>query len=567
LTSENKSILRTNRINDFTKKGDVMKRVGRLWVSVLMVVSLGVTLNVICPGKSAAATSHKPEGTVVVAVGTFGNEAFFPSEASAPELNLISGVWECLIHRKPGARELIPGLAERWTVADNGRTYTFFLRKGIPFHDNWGEFTAEDVKFSTEVVMKPESKSLIARSLRDNIASIEIINPYQVVFRCKTTWVEFPYMFASINSYVPMLSKKHVEKVGEKAAARHPVGTGPYKFVEWKVGESVKMEALESHWRQVPYFRTLILKVVPEESTRLAMLRTGEADIMDLSLNFKEEVERAGLKVLKNPDAQFCQIYLCGQILPTRESYDPKLPWVGDYKDPASQERAKKVRMALNLAVDRQAIVDSVFKGEAEIQAVPMFPKMWWPADVKPYPFDPARAKNLLTEAGYPNGFEMTLKLMSRVGSQEGPIYGEAVAVMWEKHLGIKVKRELVDFGVLRPLLAARKSPWAFTGDVTLWDEPFMLMGNAHTIKSPLLYGSPESEETTTLTETATTTFDAAKRRTLNEKIIKFYYDNYSTVPLCSKSATWGATKKIGGWELVRGSYYPHYFEYISPAK
>jgi len=126
--------------------------------------------------------------------------------------------------------------------------------------------------------MKPESKSLIARSLRDNIASIEIINPYQVVFRCKTTWVEFPYMFASIKQLRSDAFQEARRKGWREGGGQASCGNRPYKFVEWKVGESGKMEALESHWRQVPYFKTLILKVVPEESTRLAMLRTGEAD-------------------------------------------------------------------------------------------------------------------------------------------------------------------------------------------------------------------------------------------------------------------------------------------------
>jgi ABC-type transport system substrate-binding protein len=138
---------------------------------------------------------------------------------------------------------------------------------------------------------------------------------------------------------------------------------------------------------------------------------------------------------------------------------------------------------------------------------------------------------------------------------------------MWEKHLGIKVKREMAEFAILRPQLAARKSPWAFTGDVTLWDEPFMIMGSGHTINSPLLYGSPESVETTRLVHQAAATFDDNERRKLNEAIAKYYYDNYSAIPIAGKKATWGAGKKVSDWKFVRGSSYPHYYEYIVPAQ
>jgi peptide/nickel transport system substrate-binding protein len=545
------------------------KRLLVKWLCSLFIITMFWGFVSGSPCNAIAASTYKPQGTLVIAVASFGNEAFFPTQASVPELSLMSSTWESLINSKPGSRELFPGLAERWTVSDGGRTYTFYLRKGIQFHGGWGEFTAEDAKYSIEVLMKPGSKGLVSPVLNENVDNIRIVNPYQIVLNLKKPWVDLPYTLVGHRSQVPMLSKKHVEKVGEKEAARHPIGTGPYKFVDWKVGEYIKLEALDSHWRQVPFFKTVILKVVPEEAARIAMLRTGETDLAEMSLAFKEEVERAGLKVFTYPNGIFCQIWLSGQVLPTRKFYDPKLPWVGDYKDGASQERAKKVRMAMNLAVDRKAIIDGIFKGMAEPSAVAgSFDKSWWPTGMKPYPYDPAAAKRLLAEAGYPNGFEMTLKLVSMPGRPEGPLYGEAVAQMWEKTLGLKVKRETADYSVmLRPLLTARNSNWGWTGDTTFFDEPFMLLTRSHLTTSPFLFPGLESHEIDSLVEAASQEFDAEKRRKINQAIGTWYYDRYSHVPLCIKSIIWGVSKQVGEWPIIPGNSYPHNFEYITPTK
>jgi peptide/nickel transport system substrate-binding protein len=539
------------------------------WSVLFLVVIAVITFGTLLMPEITTAQARKPTGTVVIAVGTFGNEVFFPNQASVPELSLMSSLWDSLVNMKPGARDLIPGLAERWTHSNDGKTYTFFLRKGVPFHDDWGEFTAEDAKFSIELIMKPESKALRAGYFRQNVESIRVVNPYQLVIQLKSPNVELPYVLANHRNEVPMLCKKHVEKVGDKEAAKHPVGTGPYKFLEWRVGEYIKMEALDNHWRQVASFKNLVLRAVPEEASRVAMLRAGEADIAEISLAFKEEVEKGGLKILRSPGSAYCQIWLCGQVLPTRPNYDPKLPWVGDYKDPASQERAKKVRMALNWAIDRNAIIDSIFKGEAEITAVQgSFDRRYYPSDMKPYSYDPAGAKRLLAEAGYPNGFEMTLMLATMPGRLDGPLYGEAVAQMWEKNLGLKVRRKVADYAAeLRPLLSARNANWAWTGDVIRFDEPFMLLTSGHLTTNPLLYGGIESPEIDALVDSAAREFDPEKRFKINQAIGKWYYDHSSAVPICSKSGLWGLGKKVADWSLVPGNPYPHFYEYVVPAR
>src|SRR5262249_48955782 len=156
----------------------------------------------------------------------------------------------------------------------------------------------------------------------------------------------------------------------------------------------------------------------------------------------KREAEAAGLQILRIPGAGIYHVQLGGQLLPTRDTFDPNVPWVGDPKDEASQERALKVRKALNLAVDKRAVASAVFEGEGEPGLVPYFlpGTEFVPADLKPYPYDPQEAKRLLAEAGYAQGFsrEIEMLLMPWPGRAEMADVGEVVAGFWERNLGLK---------------------------------------------------------------------------------------------------------------------------------
>src|SRR5262249_46077161 len=152
-------------------------------------------------------------------------------------------------------------------------------------------------------------------------------------------------------------------------------------------------------------FKTIVLKRVPDQAARLAMLRSGGIDITEVSFKLKREAEAAGLAILRLPAATMYHMQLGGQMLPSRPNFDPKVPWVGDPNDPAARERALKVRRASNLAVDKKAIIAAIFEGEGELSATAyLAPNSEFTAsDLKPTPYDPKEAKRLLTEAGYPN--------------------------------------------------------------------------------------------------------------------------------------------------------------------
>jgi peptide/nickel transport system substrate-binding protein len=152
-------------------------------------------------------------------------------------------------------------------------------------------------------------------------------------------------------------SKKYVETVGEEGAERQPVGTGPWKFVEHVRGDRIVYEAMDNHWRAVPHFKRLVFLKVPEPATRMAMLRAGSVDVIEIGGEYVEELQKAGMRTLTMPNVAWVWVILGGQWH-SKSTYDPAVPWAQP-----DAERARKVRLALNLAVDKQAILRQVLGG------------------------------------------------------------------------------------------------------------------------------------------------------------------------------------------------------------
>src|SRR3990172_6498984 len=371
----------------------------------------------------------KPSGTLVVAVTSLGSEVWLPN-ADSPTMQWASSCYDFLLYRDAAAN-IVPGLAESWDISPDGLTYTFHLRKGVQFHGGYGELTADDVKYSYDLATSTGTKNSVTLQWSRSMDKVEVLDTHTIRFSLKTYSVNF---FSKLQrEYMvtfPIVSKKYVEAVGIEQAGRKPIGTGPYKFVENVFGDHITFEAVENHWRQTPAFKTLIIKVIPDEASRINMLRAGGADIIEMSLGSKAEVVNAGFKIKSSPGTVGYVVALGGQFLPTVPTFDATYPWVGDPRDPQSWERALKVRKALNLAINRDEIVKTLLAGEGQAlvapQALPGSPMS--ALAEKPYPYDPEQAKRLLTEAGYPNGFTITMKLYASSGRAEAPDIGQAVA-------------------------------------------------------------------------------------------------------------------------------------------
>ena len=334
---------------------------------------------------AAAAPPYKPEGEMRWALYVTISPAWLdPGFVAVTGLN---GFWfayalhDALVKPMPG-NPMAASLAESWTVSDDQRAYEFKLREGLTFH-NGDPFTAEDVKFTFLRYKSP--------ILHEKVREVEIVDPYRVRFHLHQPWPDFMAYYGTLATGAGwIVPKKYLETVGDDGFKNHPIGLGPYKFVSHTPGVELVMDAVESYWRKVPYVKRLVFKSVPEGTTRLAMLKKGEVDIAyDLDVPAAEEVKR-------DPRLRLAFSGGIGVFyLDFLEQWDPKSPW-----------HDQRVRLAANYALDRQALSDAERLG-ASPPVGSIIPRTFeFALPIEPYPYDPAKAKRLLTEAGYPNGFD-----------------------------------------------------------------------------------------------------------------------------------------------------------------
>jgi peptide/nickel transport system substrate-binding protein len=280
---------------------------------------------------------------------------------------------------------MAPSLAESWSVSKDGLVYEFVVRKGVVFH-NGDPLTAEDVKFSFE-----RYRGAAAKLLKERVGAVEIVDPYRVRFRLKEPWPDFMTYYGSLTTGAGwIVPKKYLEKVGDDGFKKAPVGAGPYRFVSFNPGIELVLEANEHYWRKVPSVKRLVFRAVVDEATRLAQLKRGEADVVYLlQAELAEEARRTpGLTLRPTPIVSTHWLVFLDQ-------WDPKSPWAD-----------RRVRLAANHAIDRPAMNDALTLGFSRItwSIIPQsFDFFWQPAA---HAYDPGRAKQLLAEAGYPNGFD-----------------------------------------------------------------------------------------------------------------------------------------------------------------
>ena len=519
-------------------------------------------------------TPSGPVGKLTVALSSLGTaQVYLPwREAGAEGWIVMWGFYEGLTSVSPITQKLEPMLAERWEVQDDGKRWTFFLRRGVPFQDGWGELTAEDVRFTFDQIMSEKSIHTGKGSLGQVLERVEVDNPYQVTFYLKRTYPFFADLIAQ-NYYFGIVSRKYVESVGEEQAAAKPVGTGPFKLIEHQRLHFARFEAVENHWRITPQFKTLELRQIQDPSARLDMLRAGQADVAEIPFKLKREAEAAGMRFTKSESAALYHVHLGGQVLPSRNVFDPTVPWVGDPNDPVSQERALKVRKALALAVDKQAIIDSVFYGEAKPLTYPFYsPHLEYLPKLPPYPYNPEEARRLLAEAGYTNGFsrEIEMLLQPWPGRAEMVDVDEAVAGFWEKHLGLRVKRTPMDFATWAPIGRARDMAWrTWTQGVQSQpaNEPAIPM--VSWITSTSTYNTvAERPDIDELYARITSTIDQTKREELHAELARKLYEGYYCIPIAAVPSLYAINPKtVSNWPRAPGESYLRGYEYIRRAE
>jgi ABC-type transport system substrate-binding protein len=263
-------------------------------------------------------------------------------------------------------------------------------------------------------------------------------DPYTLVVHFKNPYPSFYVDMSMGNSGVcqGIVCKKYIETVGEDIASQKPVGTGPYKLVESDSGNYFKLEALDSHWRVVPEFKTATVRLIAETGTLVAALKNKEVDLAVVPKDQLMDLKASGVAVEENPiGGAILNVSLGGMVLPEDKRYDAashnKDPWID-----------VRVRKAMAIAFDRQAISKAIYAGYADPAGVPLFSV---DMDKYQYPYDPAAARQLLKEAGYPNGFSFIVVSSPGTAEQESPRVAEALAGYWQQ-IGLDPKIEVIDY-------------------------------------------------------------------------------------------------------------------------
>src|SRR6266699_2220608 len=379
-----------------------------------------------------SAAQNKPEGEMRWALYVTLSPVWFDPGEVVGQLTpfwVLYAMHDALVKPMPG-NQMTPSLAESWTVSPDQRAYEFKLREGLKFH-NGDPFTAEDVKFSF-------LRAKGSKVLHDRVKEVVIVSPYRVRFQLHEPFPDFMAFYGTMAAGPGwIVPKSYIEKVGDDGFKKNPVGLGPYKFVSHNPGIELVMEANESYWRKVPSVKRLVYKVVPESTTRAAMLKRGEVDIAYLL-----EVPQAQ-ELKRDPNLKLA---FSGGIaiffLDFLDQWDPKSLWAD-----------KRVRLAASYALDRQALSDAETLGASKPAGNHVPRTFEFALPLEPYPYNPARAKQLLAEAGYPNGFD------AGELHQLPPYFalGEAI-VQYMQAVGIRLKMRPMERGAYLALIASKKA-------------------------------------------------------------------------------------------------------------
>ena len=499
-------------------------------------------------------------GKVTILNGLWGTGPRVPRDAVGEDHNYHRAIHATWITGNANV-QMIPGAAESWEVSPDGLTWTLTLREGIKFH-NGEEATGDDLLFSAEHAWGEDA---LANALDPSLSGqasltekIEQAGPMSVAVTHEETHSFFPFRYMSDMSGSfsgVLMNKAYYEKggpEGDVAARRQafsdaPMGAGPFRVLDIKPNEQILLERFDEYYyhpdngldenRRVR-FQTLDLRLVPEAAIRVAALRAGEADIAEVNLAVQKQVEDAG-----------------GRIVYTREGVYIWNIGVGCWK-PEHPCYHKEVRHAMDYAIDKEAIMNGLYggpptaivKGYARVGVS----SLGYEPGLDPFPFDPEKARELLAEAGYPNGEGFPAFKLWTYPAGEAPFMPELAQLMsdmWKEHLNLESTVEVSDGARTRELWWGREmdGDWHVRPNEIEWDGG----GGASA-----LYGQPgnrvrlsEDPELTALVREALAVIDPAKRHEAYNKMWTRIREEHYMATLGILNLPWGVGPRIAGWE------------------
>ena len=494
------------------------------------VILLLVLATLLGPGSAGAVP---PDGTMALGLHvTLVSRWLDPGETEAliTPFMVLYALHDALVKPMPAGLNT-PSLAESFTPSKDGLTYEFVLRKGIRFH-NGEPVTAEDVKFSFD-----RYKGAGAKALKERVREVQIVDPGRIRFHLKEPWPDFMTFYATPATGASwIVPKAYVEKVGEDGFKRAPIGAGPYRFVSFNPGVELVMEAFEGYWRKVPNVKRLVYRSLPEETTRAAALKKGEVDIAYLFTGpVAEDIRRSpGFKLVapKESPAVFW--------VDLPDQWDPKSPW-----------HDRRVRLALSHAIDREALNQAETLGFSRPTGSLIPRALEFARVFEPHAYDVRKARQLLAEAGYPNGFDAG-------DFYPWPPYfsmGEALAANMQA-VGIKTKIKTMERAAMTAAWRERKLKNVIIGITGAG-------GNAATrleayVSKNGIYTSGVMPDVEDLFQRQARELDVKRREALLHQLQQILHERVTHVPIYELAFIWGVGPRVEepGINLIRSYAY-----------
>ena len=527
-----------------------MKKVLVLLITTLMVVSL-----------FAGCKQAAQPVTLVFAKGGDAVELDPADVTDGESVTVMNNIFEGLVRYKPGTTEVEPWLATKWDVSPDGLVWTFYLRQGVKFHDGT-PFNADAVVFSFERQRDPNhpfhkyGKWEYWQWCFSEIKKTEKVDDYTVKITLDHPFAPFLSTMAMFTAYI--VSPTNCEKWGDQWFA-HPVGTGPFKFVEWVKGDHITLEKNPDYWGEKAKIDKLIFKVIPDASQRLLSLQKGEVQGMEFpNPDDLAKIEQdANLQILSEPGLNV------GYLAMNMGTDTP------GFEKPFGDVR---VRQAINYAINKKAIVDQLYKGTAVVAKNPIPPTLWGYNDaIQDYEYNPEKAKELLKEAGYPNGFKTKLWAMPVSRPYMFDPQKIATAIQADlKAVGIDAEIVTYDWGTYLQKTENGEHPMALLGWTADYADPddflyVLLDSDSATVGSAgniAFYRNPEVHNLNIQAQRET---DQTKRAEIYKKVQEIVHNDAPWVPLAHAKQILVFNKNVKGFVLYpTGDYH---FETVTITK
>jgi peptide/nickel transport system substrate-binding protein len=465
-----------------------------------------------------AARAQAPE-TLVVAQGVDMQTGDPHKTTLTHAVNVLANLYDTLVGRD-ASLALRPGLALSWRAVDP-TTWEFKLRPGVKFH-NGEPFNAQAVKFSFERMLDPKTKWPGAGALRP-IKTVTAVDDATVRFTTERPW---PLMPRYLGYYGMVVPPGLLAQGGDEALIRHPVGTGPYKFVRWVKDDRVELEANPDYWGGKPRIGRVTFRAIPSESSRLAELLAGSVHLINLVPPelFKPIQDSPRAKLV---EGRSLSVYFVIANL------------VNIAKDRPLADR--RVRQALNHAVDRQAILASIMHNVGKpVATVCTEVMLGCDASIPPFVYDPERARALLREAGYPNGFDFSISTTS--GAYPGDRDITLAVADQLNRVGVRTRVNVTEYGVQLKAVQGRQlaeDGW-FTRFTDFFGLSTIIPFRAFYSPGEWSLWRPGHREFDQLVEAANAARDEAQMRDLSRRIQALYKEEAPAIALFTAPNVYG---------------------------